>query len=58
VSPRNSERLAAASSGLGAEVTLIELPDYGHLGILARMAAPFSAGSPVLDDVAAFVSTH
>jgi len=34
----------------GAEVTVIELPDYGHLGILARMAAPFSAGSPVLGE--------
>jgi acetyl esterase/lipase len=58
VSPGNSARLAAATTAAGASVKLIELPGYGHLGVLARMAAPLRAGSPVLDDIAEFVSTH
>jgi acetyl esterase/lipase len=58
VSPRNSEHLAAAARAKQAQATLIEYPDYGHVGILARLAAPFRAAFPVLKDIAAFVRAN
>lgn len=55
VLPRNSEHLAAAARAIGAPVTLIEYPDYGHIGLIARTAAPLRGSSTVVPDIAAFL---
>jgi acetyl esterase/lipase len=58
VLPRNSQRLAAKAKSAGAQATLIEFPGYGHLQMVARLAAPLRLGSSVLDDIARFVGAN
>lgn len=58
VSPRNSERIAAAAQAKRAHAELIEYPDYGHVGLIARVAAPLRWGAPVLPDIATFVRAN
>jgi len=58
VLPRNSERLAAAAHAAGAQAQLIEYPDYGHIGIIVKLAAPLRGSSTVLADIVAFLRAH
>ena len=55
VLPRNSEHLAAAARAQGTRATLIEYPDYGHIGLVIKLAAPFRGNSSVATDVATFI---
>jgi acetyl esterase/lipase len=58
VLPRNSEHLAQAARDAGAQADLIEYPDYGHIGIIAKLAAPLRGGSTVLPDIVSFMRRH
>jgi acetyl esterase/lipase len=57
VLPRNSINLADRTHALGAPATLKLYDGYGHIGIVARLAAALRANSPVLDDMTAFIAT-
>jgi acetyl esterase/lipase len=58
VLPRNSERLAEAARAVGAQAQLIEYPDYGHIGIIVKLAAPLRGDSTVLPDIVTFLKAH
>ncbi len=46
---------ALTSRGVGAET--IELPGFGHIGLVLAIARPFRWRGPVLDKISAFVTT-
>ena len=52
---RNSERLAQALRGAGADATLVTYAGLGHAGILTAIARPWRGRAPVLDEIARFV---
>jgi acetyl esterase/lipase len=58
VLPRNSEHLAVAARAAGAQVMLIEYPDYGHIGLIARVAAPLRGNAHVLPDITDYIRAH
>ena len=56
VSPRNAQRLADRVRAAGGRADVKLYPGVGHVGLLARLAAPLRDGTTVLDDIAAFAS--
>ena len=54
VSPGNAQRLAAGARAVGGRVELKLYEGIGHVGLIARLAAPLRAGASVLDDMATF----
>ena len=54
VSPGNAQRLAARVRAAGGRVDLKLYDGIGHIGLIARLAAPLRAGASVLDDMATF----
>jgi acetyl esterase/lipase len=57
VLPRNAERLAARVRSVGGRADVKLYTGVGHVGLIARLAAPFRDGEAVLDDIAAFART-
>ncbi len=55
--PRNAERLAARVRSAGGRADVKLYAGVGHVGLIARLAAPFRDGEAVLDDIAAFART-
>jgi acetyl esterase/lipase len=58
VNPANSLALEQAIAGAGGDVTLVSVPDTGHIGIILAFARPFQAEGGVLDQVGAWVTSH
>ncbi len=55
VAPRNAQRLADHVLAAGGRVEVKLYPGVGHIGLLARLAAPLRGGETVLDDITTFV---
>ena len=58
VSPGNSERLAAKVGSKGGPVKLVEYPDYGHIELVLKLAAPLRGDGAILAAVAEFVRNN
>ena len=58
VSPGNSERLAAKVESKGGPVKLVEYPDYGHIELVLKLAAPLRGDGAILAAVAEFVRNN
>ena len=58
VSPGNSARLAAKVASKGGPVTLVEYPDYGHIEMVLKLAAPLRGDGAILAAVSDFVRSH
>jgi len=56
VKPRNTASLAARVRSAGGAVKEITYPGAGHVSIVVDLSAPFRRRSPVLRDVAEFIS--
>jgi acetyl esterase/lipase len=54
VLPANAQRLAERVRSAGGRVDLKLYAGVGHVGLIARLAAPLRDGETVLDDIAAF----
>ena len=54
VSPRNAQRLADRVRAAGGRAEVKLYTGVGHVGLVARLAAPFRDGVTVLDDIAKF----
>lgn len=54
VSPVNTEKLLARLKAVGAPVRVRDFPDYNHVTILGRLAAPFRDDA-LLEEMASFV---
>ena len=57
VLPANAQRLAARVAAAGGRAQLKLYAGVGHIGLLARLAAPLRDGETVLDDIARFADT-
>ena len=57
VLPANAQRLAARARAAGGQAQLKLYPGVGHVGLIARLAAPLRDGEPVLDDIATFAGS-
>lgn len=57
VLPRNSIHLTERAHALGAPATLKLYDGYGHIGIIARLAAALRSSSTILDDMSAFIAS-
>lgn len=55
VRPGNSQRLAARLRAAGVEVRELSYPDYTHISIVTRLAAPLRVGGALLDEIERFV---
>ena len=55
---RNSELLSRRITEGGGKATYIAYPNTGHFKIVLAFAPPFRNGTPVLDDVIAFIESH
>lgn len=56
--PRNSFHLAAAIQAKHGPVTLIRYPDYGHIDMVAKLAAPLRGNSHLLEDIVQFMQAQ
>ncbi len=55
---RNSELLNQKITENGGQATYIAYPNTGHFKIVLAFAPPFRNGTPVLDDMMAFIESH
>lgn len=58
VLPRNSYRFAEKLKQYGNDVELVELSDYGHVAMVAKLAKPLRGDGALLAPIVSFVEQH